>query len=261
MRWTCVLCLLVSLAACKYDKETVPVKRDKVAVRVPNQQRIVALAVEEAIESLDFQALAGKTVSLEMNGVFPHSNEDLLDYIMGRIVGKLSRAGAVVVPDVPVVMVPGLPGQALGTGTISAGSASPAGMLTLTDPPDFRLVVGVSWGGLDTRDKVRTNEDLLTKQLGLGVGGLLAGLVLFSVADSTNGNVLATMSTFGAPIGAAVWTWKRSPFQHTYTLLGRVRVVVDGLPVKGGTAFKTEGKGVSKIVVDETVNEGFMLTP
>src|SRR5688500_8221824 len=75
---------------CRYSKETVPVSRSYDHVRVPNQQRLVALATDEAVEALDFTPLAGKTVSLQVSGVFPHSSEDLLAYLTGQIEAKMA---------------------------------------------------------------------------------------------------------------------------------------------------------------------------
>ena len=82
-------CLVIAgaiavLSSCKYNKETVPIRRAETDIRVPNQQRVVALATDQAVEALDFTKLAGKTVSIELTGVFPHSYDDLLAYLQAR---------------------------------------------------------------------------------------------------------------------------------------------------------------------------------
>jgi hypothetical protein len=252
--------LLAALAAtavasgCKYSKETVPVTRSYDAVRVPNQQRLVALAADEAVEALDFRPLAGKTVAVEVQGVFPHSNEDLLGYLTARVEAKLAKSGARVIQTAPVIVLPGT--------TMATAAAPPTGMthgLQLSEKADYRLLVGVSWGGIDTRDKVRTDEPLLTKQISLGVGGLLGGLFLASLSDSSFRQNFSMGVAIAAPVGAWLWYRKDSPFPHTYTLMGRVRVLAQGFPTGEGVAFSTEARGESKLIVDETNPEGYMV--
>jgi hypothetical protein len=266
-----LLALMALLTGCRYSKETVPVTRSYEAVRVPNQQRLVALAVEEAVEALDFKALAGKTVALQVDGIFPHSNEDLLGYLRSQIEGKLARSGARVVNSAPVLVVPGVVGAA----TTATTTVTPQQM-QLSEPSDYKVLVGVSWGGIDTRDRVRTDEPLLTKQIGLGAGGLLTGLFLAALSNNNDDSSSSSgeSSMFGsfrtrfalgiavaAPVGAWLWYRHDSPFPHTYTLHGRVRVVAQAIPMTAGTAFTTEGKGESKLIIDETNPEGYMVAP
>jgi hypothetical protein len=259
MRTYLALGAMLLAVGCKYNKETVPVDRDRVPIRVPHQQRIVALAVEEAVESLDLSALAGKSVSLEMTGVFPHSDGDLLGYLLDRLEGKLTRAGIRVLHPAPVLVVPASDDTAVTAVSPPNTTASTVGALTLADDPDFRLLVGVSWAGLDTRDKVRTDETLLTKQLGLAIGGFLGGLTLFTIADRTYGYVLSGLATVGGPAGAYMWSRWDTPFKHTYTLLGRARIVIDAIPTGEGAALQITGEGTAKIVADDNVTEGYMV--
>ena len=254
MRRTGVVVLLLTLVGCKYSKETVPMTRAFDAVRVPNQQRLVALATEQAIEALDFKALAGKTVALEVSGVFPHSHVDLLDYLTAQLEAKLARAGARVLHPAPFLVVPGVAAE--GAAPASEGATQ---ALTLSQQADYRLLVGVSWGGIDTRDKVRTDEPLLTKQIGIGVGGLLGGIFLYALSDSAFRKNFSAGVAIAAPVGAFLWYRKKSPFPHTYTLIGRVRVVASGIPSGEGTAFTTEGKGQSQVILDEYAPEGYMV--
>jgi hypothetical protein len=67
-----------------------------------------------------------------------------------------------------------------------------------------------------------------------------------------------TLFALGSVAGAAIWYRQKSPFPHMYTLSGRVRLNVTGVPTGAGTAFVTEGKGESTIVIDERVPEGYM---
>jgi hypothetical protein len=296
--WIITLAAL-ALPACAYSKETVPQARSVSEVRVPNQQRLVALAVEEAVESLDFKAIAGKTVSIELTGIFPHSNEDMLDYLVQQVESKLARSGVRVVIAAPTAepravgretAAPTSAGVAIAAAPVAeprpgplapppvtpswlhpgaAKSKPPPAAPPPTGPapvalpaghePDYRLLVGVSWGGIDTRDKVRTDEPLLTEQLSLAVVGVLGGGALIAESNSTFRTVMSANFMLAAVAGSIVWYVKKTPFPHVYTLIGRVRVVARGIPTKEGTAFTTEGSGSSKVIIDERNPEGYRL--
>jgi hypothetical protein len=251
--WFLCAAFLSALCACKYNKETVPIRQAPSDIRVPNQQRVIALATDQAVEALDFKALAGKSVAIELSGIFPHSYDDLLHYLRAQVEAKAARAGARVIAQEPVLVVPGAE-----AGTTVPGPAT-QGSLQLTEQPDYRVLVNVSWGGADVRDKVTTDEPLLTKQIGLGVGGFIAGMLLLEISDSAFRQTFAvsgTLLTVGWSVG---WFFKHTPFPHVKTLIGRARIVAQGLPTKEGTAFTTEGAGESKLVNDERVPEGYMV--
>jgi hypothetical protein len=241
----------VGVAGCKYNKETVPRLREPQAVRVPAQQRVVALATDQAVEALDLTPLKGKTVALEVAGVFPHTQEELLGYLRAQVEAKVARSGARVIMQDPVLVLPGAT-----TSTTAAGGAT-GGALALSEPPDFKLLVNVSWGGIDIRDKETTDEPLLTKQIGLAATGLVSGVLLDMTSDSTFRTTFATLGAVGAIAGAGVWAYIKSPFPHVYTLIGRVRIVAQGIPTKDGTAFSTEGSAESRIVDDQRSFEGY----
>src|SRR3954465_12889606 len=101
-----VIGLIATICACKFNKETVPVRRAETNIRVPNQQRVVALATDQAVEALDLSKLQGKSVGIELTGVFPHTHEDLLAYLRAQVEAKLSRSGARVLAQPPIVIVP-----------------------------------------------------------------------------------------------------------------------------------------------------------
>jgi hypothetical protein len=297
-RWgVAALSLALVLPACKYSKETVPEARSVRPVRVPNQQRLLALAVEEAVESLDFKAIAGKTVKVELTGILPESGEDLFDYLTQQVEAKLARSGVRVL-RVEAAHPAGRPGpsaEAAGVAAAATGGEAPRPgplapapvvpswakpSLAKAKPPppppppaadakpmpaagaqepDYRLLVGVSWGGIDTRDKVRTDEPLLFGQLSLAGGGILGGSALIVASDSTFRKGFSGFLMVSAIAGATIWFFTNTPFPHMYTLMGRVRVLVRGIPTRDGTAFTTEGNGTSKIIVDERNPEGFKL--
>jgi hypothetical protein len=244
---------VTALCACKYNKETVPVRRAETDIRVPNQQRVVALATDQAVEALDLAKLQGKSVAIELTGVFPHSYEDLLGYLRAQVEAKLARSGARVLAQPAVLVVPGVDAAGLKVGTATQGA------LALVDPPDYRLLVDVSWGGADIRDKVTTDEPLLTKQIGLAAGGLISGILLLTISDSAFRQGFAAVGTIVTVGGSIAWFAKKTPFPHVVTLIGRVRIVAQAIPTKEGTSFTTEGSGESKIVNDERVPEGYMV--
>lgn len=250
-----VVAALAVVCACKYNKETVPVRRAEADIRVPNQQRVVALATDQAVEALDFSKLQGKSVAIEVAGVFPHTDTDLLGYLRAQVEAKLSRSGARVLAQPPLVILPGAQPAA----ATPAGTSAAQGSLVLSEPPDYRLLVNVSWGGADIRDKVTTDEPLLTKQIGLAATGLISGVLLMTLSDSSFRQGFAVIGTIGTVGGAGLWYEKKSPFPHVITLIGRVRIVAQAIPSKEGTSFTTEGAGESKIVNDERIPEGYMV--
>lgn len=245
---------MLCVCSCKYNKETVPIRRAPTDIRIPNQQRVVALATDQAVEALDLKPLAGKSVAIELTGIFPHSYDDLLHYLRAQVEAKAARAGARVIAQPPVLVVPGIEGA-----TTTTAQPAVEGALKLSEEPDYRLLVNVSWGGADVRDKVTTDEPLLTKQIGLGAGGLISGVLLFVISDSAFRKGFAGVGTVVTVGGSIGWFWKKSPFPHVKTLIGRARVVVQGVPTKEGTAFTTEGAGESRLVNDERVPEGYMV--
>jgi hypothetical protein len=246
----------VVMPACSYSKEAVALNRDEVGTRVPNQQRLLALSTDEAVARLDFKPLAGKKVIVEISGVFPHSRNEVLDYIEGQVEGKIARDGGLVIAAEQVVVVP----------DAQAGSGATAGPIpnaTLSLTPndaDFRVLIGVSWGGVDTNDRQELNTSLLGKQLGVIGGGVLAALIGAATGDATTASVLGGLGGL-AVIGGSSWVLVQRPTAHVYRLLGRVRLSVNAIPiVPGGTAFQTIGEGQTELVIDETADEGYQLT-
>ena len=261
----CSVLLALALAGCGgYSKETVSLYRDHVGMRVPNQQRLLALSTDEAVARLDFKGLAGKKVVIEMTGVFPHTRADVLDYIQGQVEGKIARDGGLVISAGQLVVAP------------EEGSAAPAGGTISLTPgdADYRVVIGVSWAGVDTHDRKIINTPLLTRQLGLIGGGIAAGILgsccLRSETDFGMGITTSEISTAGyvmmgtgmlAVAGGFVWYSLAKPTLHVYRLLGRVRVSANAIPVlPGNTPFQTVGEGQTEVVVDPTAEEGYILT-
>lgn len=250
--------LVLSLCACNnYVKETVPLAREKVTLRVPNQQRLIALATAEAVERLQFGPLSGKKVVVELTGVFPHAREDVGAYIQGEVEGKLARDGAIVLQP-QVVVTPSIPG-AEGQPAVTTGGA-----LVMPTDAEYRVIVGVSWAGVDTQDKKTVDGGLLAKQIGLGLGGgLLGGILILAGGNVEGGEGLAMVGGIVAPLaisGAVLWSIVQPPTLHIYKLMGRVRLSVEAVPlVPGGRGFQTVGEGQTEIVIDPTAEEGYLI--
>lgn len=233
--------ITISMAACGgYSKETVAIAREKVTTRIPNQQRLVALAVDDAIERLDFSQLAGKRVMTEISGIFPHSKEDVLDYIESAVEGKLARQGAQVV-DRPASMV-------------AAFNDSPnaVGAINLDPTVDYRLAIGVSWAGVDTHDKKSVDVGLLAKQIGVAVSGIVLGTLLAEDQPEI-GSVLSTVGVGGG----IAWYFFDKPEVTSRRLIGRVRLRANAIPMQSGEAFLSIGEGQTEIVIDPQSEEGY----
>jgi hypothetical protein len=283
LRRTVVVALVASLTASAcggYSKETVSLYRDHVGMRVPNQQRLLALSTDEAVARLDFKPLAGKKVVVELNGVFPHTRQEVLDYIRGQVEGKIARDGGLVIAPQQVVVVPDdQPQGSAAPGQPQPPQPIPNATLSLTpSDADYRVVIGVSWAGVDTHDRLTVNSSLLDKQLimmGGGLGGMIIGGVIAGNAgpgttgaggttssnstDATLGAVIAGIGGLALMAGIGWYMFQR-PTLHVYRLLGRVRVSVNALPiVPNGTAFQTVGEGQTELLIDPTADEGYIL--
>jgi hypothetical protein len=249
-RCSALLALAALTAACGgYSKETVSLYRDHVGMRVPNQQRLLALSTDEAVARLDFKGLAGKKVVVEMSGIFPHTRADVLDYIQGQVEGKIARDGGLVISAGQLVVADG------------EGSNAPTSTISLTpSDADYRVVIGVSWAGVDTHDRKTINGPLLSRQIGLMAGGV-AGILLGAccIDDTTVAPMLMGLGGL-ALAGGFIWNAIQKPQLHIYRLLGRVRVSVNAVPVlPGNTAFQTVGEGQTELVVDPLAEEGYIL--
>ena len=251
VRWNCALSIalvaaVVTGCGSSYSKETVPVSREVISARVPNQQRLLALAVDDAVERLDFSQLAGKRVITEIAGIYPHSPMEALTYIRGAVEGKLSRSGAVVLAGAPSVV------------SAEDGEPTGGGILQLDSTAEYRVIINVSWAGVDTHHKKRIDKVLATKQYGLMIGGPVGGLALGlsgEAALATIGSVLM----IGGLGGGLAWRYFEKPEFITYRLMGRVRLSAEAIPLVSGKAFQTIGEGQTEIVVDPQAEEGYLL--
>lgn len=256
-----VAALAITSAACGgYSKETVPLHR--VGMRIPNQQRLLALSTDEAVGRLNFKGLAGKKVVIEMAGIFPNTREDVLGYIQGQVEGKIARDGGLVISA----------GQSVVANVVASADGSAAepgakGTISLTpSDADYRVIIGVSWAGVDTHDRKVVNTPLLVRQLavmGGGVGIAVVGPRVVHDARIANESLVSWIVAgvgLSLAVGGAIWYYRDDPTLHIYRLLGRVRVSVNAIPiVPGGTPFQTIGEGQTELLVDPTAEEGYIL--
>jgi hypothetical protein len=215
---------LCAFAACTYSKEYIPVDPRPAGLRVPTEQKLVATAVAQAVsqasEQLKLSQYAGKSGQVEVNGVFPATQHELLDYVAAQFEGEMAHSG------MAVVARPQYPDQVTSL-TVPARPCDEKDV----KKPDVRLVASLDWGGIDYTDKKTVN------------GGKVVGMIVVGIL------------TFG--IGAVIWALADSPTDHTLVLDSRVRMTVRAIPGAPGVAPAIAGgEGSARIVIDPTSDSG-----
>jgi hypothetical protein len=170
-----------TLTACSSIKEFVPIATSPTAMRIPNQQRILSEAAGTAVgqvvanQELSLAQLQGKAVIVEMDGVFPHSHEELLEYLRTQFEGELARRGIRVVrPLPPAIHVSSLTVQ------------------TPVEPihADARMVVSVDWGGIDYQDDKHASTKRVVGMVVTGIFTFGVGAIIWALAQSPMVHVL-----------------------------------------------------------------------
>ncbi|HZS35267.1 MAG TPA: hypothetical protein VFF06_00495 [Polyangia bacterium] len=230
--------LLVAVGAgCSSVKEYVPVRFQTAAPRIPNQQRIVAQAADEAVRAaasdatLNLSQYSGRSGRVEVNGVFPQSDSDLLDYIGSAVEGSMALAGMRVIARPPAIRVRNDSGGSTAQVVVS-GTPLPE---PPDQAPDLRVVASVSWGGIDFEDHKYV------------VGGRLAATILLTIF---------TLPVAG--LGGLLYGAIKGVTGHTFTLKARVRITLRAIPaVAGLRAGVGQGEGSSQIVIDAESASGY----
>ncbi len=242
------IAVLLFLNGCSHVKEFAPIRIAPMYPRVPNQQRLISQstlqAVEKAASGINLAQYAGKKIRVEVNGVFPHSEEDLLNYVAAAVEGEAARAGAMVLPRPDPRFVTDKVILSYSASDVAASPGSGYGTQTpnptptqrpVEEQPDVRLVASVDWGGIDLKDHKYIK------------GGQLIGSILLSLP-------LLTL-----PI-VIIWNLVSPIYGHTFTMIGRVRVTLRAIPVSPGlAAAAATGEGESSVVVDPDSDTGYML--
>ena len=236
---------------CGYTKEYAPIRIQPFSPRQPNQQRLVAqatvVAVQQAAAGAALQRYSGRTARVEVDGVFPHSDTDLLNYVGSVVAGEAARVGIRVLPpkddDKDKVVVYG----------------GRAGKPVPDEEPEaeIRLVASVDWGGIDLVERRHTNGWPLAGWIILPILGPLIGA---SLADD-GFEELGIPLIYGSVLGDVAWIIFGDTTGHTFTMLGRTRVTLRAIPqVSGLAAAFGVGEGESSIVIDTDSDSGYALT-
>ena len=222
-----------AVGGCGSVKEFVPIRPMSVPLRMPNQQRIVAEATTEAVNrasadgKLNLSQYKGLKGRVEVNGVFPHSGSDLLDFIASAVEGSMMQAGMLVLPRPHPFSV-----RAEGGASSVTIIPPPAAPETADAKSDVRLVASVDWGGVDYEEA----RELL--------GGRVALAIVLSVL------------TLG--VAGIIYIAVTDFYDHTFTLKSRVHITLRALPtttnLRGGIGV---GEADSKIVIDARSASGY----
>jgi hypothetical protein len=263
---------MISLLAvgCTSVKEFVPIHSHAAPIRVPNQQRLVSLATAQAIQNAvrdaNLAQYAGQSGRVEVNGVFPHSAQDLLEYVASSVEFEMARVGMRVIAHATLPV---------------RDEATPSGTMIIMKesapeptPPDLRVVVSLDWGGIDFKDHQYVVWPKAAGQLGLAIGSILIGGTIIGasltatktvfgreVADTdvqTAGGIAGGAILGAGVLAAIIWRLADKPVGHQFTLTGRVRLALRVIPNAAGQrpAIGT-GDGESHIVIDTKSDSGY----
>lgn len=158
MRVATALFALLLVGCAQTDKTFLPVQLAPVYMRMPSQQKAAAEAVKKATSTLDFKEFSGRSAFVEVNGVFPHTYKDLLDYISSLVEGKMATGGMLVFPTDYDAKVGGGSGAAPPeaededeVSTLSAVESVEFRQYKRTREADYRVIISVGAGGADLR--------------------------------------------------------------------------------------------------------------
>lgn len=123
-----LMLVAISLIGCSSNKILLPTMQSQGRFQTPAQQEVLSDAVRDAVSKINAASFIGKKVYIEIVGVLPHTDRDLLDYCADSVRSHLSKSGAqIVFPKV-----------------IEKVLAPPA-----DDEIDYRVVVALESGGAD----------------------------------------------------------------------------------------------------------------
>jgi hypothetical protein len=266
---------LLLVGGCSSVKEFVPIHAASSPVRVPNQQRLVSLAVAQAIgnaaREVNLQQYAGLSGRVEVNGVFPHSAADLLEYIASGVEFEMAKVGMRVIPHPTMAPVRY---EAIASAPVIIMKEQGA---DATPQPDVRVVASVDWGGIDFKDHKYVVWSRVGPMLGVAVGLLVTGGIIIgagqAVGGSTNGTGFRTTADDTVPLvtgiiggifmGAGILTpligrMIDDGIGHQFTLTGRVRLALHVIPnTAGQRPAQGVGDGESHIVIDTRSDSGY----
>jgi len=222
---------------------------------------LVAQAIEQAVRaaasspSLNLASYAHRSVRIEVNGVFPHSEGDLLEYVATAVEGEAAKAGLRVVPrPLPQVVHSDGETERLSLSLRPSDPEQPANRI------DLRLVASVDWGGIDYKEQKYWRKNSLVGVLTFGIAGL-NGIGLLGAVPSTRSDVLLGLGAPMVPclLVAGLWAIFDPPRATKFTLDGRARISLRALPIAAGLAAgQSAGEGESRIVIDTGTRDGYV---
>jgi hypothetical protein len=156
---TCALAaaLLVGPGCARTDRTYLPVRLYPVYMRIPSQQVAVSEAAKKATASLNFADYSGKSALVEITGVFPHSHQNLLDYIQALVEGRMALDGMAVTPaeyesHFADPTAPAATGEANDeVSTLALSEGSEARTYKRGKDADYRVVICVGAAGANLR--------------------------------------------------------------------------------------------------------------
>jgi hypothetical protein len=226
-------------SACTVNKTMVQMDREHSRFRSPVMQAQMGKAVEDAMRGVDFAAMAGRSATVEVNGLFPQSSEDLLNYVRSSIEAKASEQGVKIIAAVPCTPSP----------VPMIANAAPF-LCSPTVTPDYRIVVSLEEGGVQKSVRRELAPGKLAGQLSLVVGApltiLLAGVFFFYV-----------MPVAAIPLVAGVlWMIFSPPYDDYVRLDSRIQLVIHRMPKEGG-GLTTKSEGKAAIELHPNEREGY----
>ncbi len=85
--------IFIWLTACSSNRTALPLVTAYSGVQSATQQDVLARAIDQAVDRLDFDDLSGASAICDINGVFPHTDNQLNNYIATQVKGKMARSG------------------------------------------------------------------------------------------------------------------------------------------------------------------------
>jgi hypothetical protein len=257
-----VLSLVAVVGCASSVKEYVPIHGQAMPVRVPNQQRLVALAASQAVTNaareLNLTQYAGLSGRVEVNGVFPHSADDLLEYVSSAVEFEMARVGMRVIPH--PTLAPVRSEASAPVVVVRAENAE-----TAAPQPDVRIIASLDWGGIDFKDHQYIVWPRAGAMLGILGGGLIiggaalgAGMNASNVDEALGGSIAGGAIMAVGILVPIVWYFVDKPVGHQFTLTGRVRLALRVIPnAAGQRPAQGVGDGESHIVIDTRSDSGY----
>ncbi len=240
------ICLLVT--GCTATRTQVQMDREPSTFRSTVMQGQMAKVVETAVLKQDFSALAGKTAVVEVNGLFPQTNTDMLAFVRTAIEARASQQGVKILAGVPCT-----PTGAVGALSPSSEAVTPLCLPTVL--PDYRLVVSVEVGGVEKSVRRELQVGKLIAQV-LVMGAL--PLTAIAVGLVFSGAFFYFLPFAGvALVTGAAWMIISPPTEDFVRLRSKAQLLVHRIPREGGgTTVRSDG-GNSDLELRPGDTDGF----